>query len=151
MQCDMCGKQGQLYDVLMDGVSLSVCEKCSRFGKVMKKVEAEISRKKIMKKTFATIEIPEEIEKIVDNYAKLIRNARDKLGLTQKELSQKMAEKESIISKVESGAMTPNVSLAKKFERALNLKLVYVEEVKEIKLDKPIDGRGLTIGDLLKK
>ena len=71
------------------------------------------------------------------------------MNLKQKELAEKIAEKESIIHQLESGHMKPTISLARKLEKALNIKLIEiykVQEKKQVDLSDPT----LTIGDLLK-
>ena len=88
------------------------------------------------------------VDGIVSDYSVKIRESREKLELTQKELGEKIAEKESIIHKIETGLMEPSLKLAKKLENFLKIKLIEIygeDKIKKIdfKSDK------LTIGDLL--
>ena len=71
------------------------------------------------------------------------------LNLKQEELAQKIAEKVSVIHKVESKHLRPSLALAKKLEHFLNIKLI--EKYKEEKT-KTLDftDSALTIGDLIK-
>ena len=47
-------------------------------------------------------------QEIVEGYESKIRQAREKLGLSHEELGKKINEKASVLSKLETGKMTPN-------------------------------------------
>lgn len=55
--------------------------------------------------------------------AKSIAQARQKLGITQKDLAVKINEKPAVVNEHESGKALPNPAILAKFERALNVKL----------------------------
>jgi putative transcription factor len=57
------------------------------------------------------------------DFGRMIREARMKKGFTHEQLGIKMSEKASLLRKVETGALKPDELLAKKFERALQIKL----------------------------
>ena len=128
----------------LEGSVLSVCKSCSKYGKIIeikKSKPAQEPPKKI-------IRIEEPIEVIVPDFSLKIKNARESLKLKQEELAKKISKKASVIHKLESGHLTPSISLAKKLESFLNIKLIeqYEEEKKEINLK----DEDLTIGDLIK-
>jgi len=50
---------------------------------------------------------------------KHIRKCREKLGLTQQELANKVGLSQETISQYENGTRTPNVNVAKKIAKAL--------------------------------
>ncbi|MBD3259520.1 helix-turn-helix domain-containing protein, partial [Candidatus Woesearchaeota archaeon] len=54
-----------------------------------------------------------------------------KLGMDQKEFARYLAEKESVVSKMEKGNFVPSIQNARKLERKLNVKLI--EEITEEK------------------
>lgn len=63
-------------------------------------------------------------EMILDHeFPTIIRNARNKRGLTHEQLGQKINEKVTVIRKIETGAMRPDEIIAKKLERFLGIKL----------------------------
>ena len=87
---------------------------------------------------------------INENYPNLIKNKREKLGLKQEELAIKLAERESLIRKIERGEIKPSLKLARKLEDKLGIKLVLQKEVKtEFESSKEKPG-SLTIGDMIK-
>ena len=94
------------------------------------------------------IEEPEEVEVITKDYSSRIKNTREKLGIKQEDLARKINEKESLIHKIESGRIKPNMAVAKKLESALKIRLVetYIENA-ERKVN--MRDENLTIGDLI--
>ena len=94
----------------------------------------------------------EIVDIIVSDYAKRIRQAREKLGLTQKDFAMKISEKESVLHKLETGAIEPSIETAKKLEKTLKIKLVEQrEEENEVVQAGKKEAEGFTIGDMLKK
>ena len=85
----------------------------------------------------------------MDFYPKLVKSKREELGLSQNELSIKLNEKESVISKIENGSLKPSLDLAKKLGKFLGLDLV-VSEKAVISDLKHSDSR-LTVGDFLQR
>jgi putative transcription factor len=62
-------------------------------------------------------------------FAKLIRDARMKKGLTHEQLGIQMNEKATLLRKFETGALKPDEIFAKKLQRFLGIKLyLSVEE-----------------------
>ena len=142
MNCELCGKKSELFRTKIEGTIVNVCEKCSKFGEIIERVIKEEENKIVKKK------IREEIiEEIRKGYGAIIKNAREKLGLTQEELARKINEKESLIHKLENELVEPSLKLAEKLERFLKIKLIeiYSDENKYIKNN----DEKLTIGDLL--
>lgn len=145
MQCDLCGSEEQLCLAEVEGTRLNICKSCSKYGNIIEKspevVEREIKR----------FSLPQEenVQLIVNNYNELIKKRRESLGLKQKELAKKIAEKESIIHKLESKNIEPTIDLARKLEKALGLKLVMQEKVEKI-ITKKSESSGVTIGDMFK-
>ncbi|RLF97355.1 TIGR00270 family protein, partial [Thermococci archaeon] len=85
----------------------------------------------------------------VPDYSKIIKNARENRKLSQKDLAFKINEKESVIHRLETESMSPSYTLAKKLEKALEIKIIdKISEVEIPKLD--TDSKNLTIGDIIK-
>jgi len=148
--CDMCGRDAPLFKTEIEETILNVCGKCSKHGKVLKKIKTKIEKKKEQKQIKSFEEKPETEEFVVTNYSKKIREARNKLGKTQKEFALMLNEKESILQKLETGSFEPPILMAKRFEKILGIKLVETIDIgKETPKQKEKTGN-LTIGDLIK-
>jgi len=115
--CEICGEERDLVKAIVEGSLLDICNNCIKFGNavVVKEIKKE---EKPIKKT-----VNEVINIITPDYPKLIKEAREKLNLRQQELASKINEKESIIHKLETGNMQPTILIARKLEKALNIKL----------------------------
>jgi putative transcription factor len=149
MNCEMCGKEAELYTTTVEGIPLKVCERCSRHGKIIAKAKAKIFPRKIKR---AAPQEPAETELIAavqEDFAKRIRDARTKAGMTQKEFAKKINEKESILHKMETGSFTPSIPLAKKLEKILGIQLVEKREEEKVVMPKAKKGGAMTIGDIL--
>jgi|SRR3989338_6458959 len=149
MQCDLCGKEDEIYLALIEGTELNVCKNCSKFGKIIKKIIME--KKEIKEKERKKKELPEKeiLQVIVSDYAKLIKAGREKLNLKQEEFAKKINEKTNLIHLIETGKFEPSINLARKLEKFLKIKLIEEHEEimtgkKETKTDK------FTIGDFIK-
>ncbi len=142
--CDLCGREGNLTQAIVEGSLLNVCENCAKFGKVIviKKETKPKQEAKQIKKT------PEIINVIDEDYHSKIKQAREKLGLKQEELAQKINEKVSVIHKLETGHLQPTLLIARKLEKVLNISLVKLYQEENEKVD--FKDTKLTIGDLAK-
>jgi putative transcription factor len=149
----MCGSIGQLFRTEIEGTEMRLCKECSKYGKVIAAVKVPPKLKKSARNEEEKLEIVQRMQKevteeLIEDYAALISKRRQKLDLKQKELAIKMAEKESIIQKVEAGQFKPSIPLAKKFERALGIRLTE-EHVEEHKQAFRAKSEKMTIGDFV--
>ena len=126
MTCELCGKETQTFQTMLEGAYLSICQSCAgkpTARKVFKKIKKHVRPKQ------------ESNERIVSNYAQLIQKSRG--DMNQKDFSKKLQIKESVLHKLEFGSFRPSVQLAYKMGRILNIRLVKKEEErKEVKLQK---------------
>lgn len=150
--CDICGKTSELVITEIGGVEVEACSACSGFGKVKQKTRIEEKfEQHIMRRERRNAPRPTEvIPLIVEDFSQRIKKRRERLGLKQAELAKKLAEKESVISSLESGSMEPSVALAQKIERILSLKLIDTEEQKAPSVVMHEKSAGLTLGDMIK-
>ena|SRR6476661_5586254 len=56
-------------------------------------------------------------------FPKVIRDARNKKGITHDQLGQKINEKVTLLKKIETGTIKPDETLSKKLEKFLGIKL----------------------------
>lgn len=157
--CEMCGKEGSLSKVTVEGALLDLCQACSKFGVKQGGNRHHGKDKKIFinKRRY---DAPESNDKIVDDFASIIKNKREELNLKQIELAKKLSEKESLVHKLEAGGMRPPFALAKKLQKLLGIKLIEKiddgsndkdkEDNKSFKKGSP-NSAGFTLGDFIKK
>ncbi len=126
----------------MERAKLTVCKNCVRYGTPVREKE----KKKPLKPTFSRVEVDFEIK---ENYPVTVRKAREKQGLTQKDLARQINEKESVIHRIETGHMRPSRKLARKLEGALNIKLLEKAEEQQV-VRRRSHSDELTIGDIIK-
>jgi len=147
--CELCGRlTDNLTEAIVEGAMLSICNNCVKFGNVIP-IKKPAKEQILPRKNIIIEKEPEEFEIIVSGYSQKVKQARENLSLKQEELAQKIAEKVSVIHKIESGHLRPSLALAKKLENFLNIKLI--EKYKEEKTETiNFKDSNLTIGDLLK-
>jgi putative transcription factor len=151
MLCEMCSKGTATVKADVEGAKLNVCDACSRYGKVIGRVQAPV--KQSSKSSAAPVQKKsEKIQVIKTDYYISIRKAREKLGINQEEFAKRLMEKESMLHKIESGHMKPDLELARKLEKALKIELVEEVEIEPSThhSDKDKKSEGLTLGDLIK-
>jgi len=140
MACELCGAQGLLVIALIEGAELTVCNKCSSNGRILRNAQPEQKKK--------TRQI-ESITVIVGDASSVIKKAREKLGMTQQDFAKLINEKESQIHKLETGAIAPSLELALKMEKIL--KIVLVRKSEAFEMPKSSEKNDvLTIGDIIK-
>jgi putative transcription factor len=161
VRCEVCGRKihGSPIRAIIEGAKLTVCVECSKYGKIIREEEVELGQRapkkvtapfsaRIQKKNVeAKVEITQEV---VEGYHAKIRQAREKLGLSHEELGKKINEKASVLSKLETGKMTPNNVLVTKLEHALKIKLLVPIKEEKISHEMPkLPNRETTLGDLI--
>lgn len=139
--CELCGSSRNLVKAIVEGSILNVCENCAHFGKAITLSKNQQQVKNVKKTTTEIVNV------INPDYPTFIKNAREKIGIKQEELAKKIDEKVSVIHKLETGHLQPTISLAKKLEKTLNIKLIEVYQETNEKLN--FKNKELTIGDLV--
>jgi len=153
MQCELCGtNKGEFSKAIIEGSILEVCHRCSRFGAVIEQhAEEQPEPQSQPRQAYQSYHYSESAEHIDTASISRIKQAREKKHLTQEELANAIAEKLSVIQKIESGSLTPPVKLCKKLEQFLQVKLILAQppQTKEEKKQLDLRNQKLTIGDLL--
>jgi len=159
MICEMCGKNVTFVrKVTIEGVSLEVCSECAKFGVESKKeVPKEQAPRPIIAQRLENREkrsrprdVLEKFDKedIVEDFAQRIRIARERTGMSQKELAMKINERVTILSKIESAQMRPDEKIIAKLQKELGI--VLKERVLEVVAPKESARASLTLADLIK-
>ncbi len=161
MNCEICGSEikGQPYKTKIDNSVMVTCKECSRYGKVQN--EPQQTKKPTNKRNnnnnnnyrsnqnrAYTRKTKEEEYELIEDYAKVIRQKRESRGLTQKQLGEKIYERESVLHKIENGKMVPDLKIARKLEKALNLHLIEKLESDEKEYQDARRFKEATIGDI---
>ena len=79
-----------------------------------------------------------------------IRKARESKKWSREDLGKKINERVSVITRIETGKMTPDTKLTKKLEKALNINLL--EEINNVDLNQFISGSSgeRTLGNVMR-
>lgn len=150
MECEMCGRKiDKSHKVRIDNAILNVCDSCSKFGMPVESKRSYNSLAAAGEKQY-TVKMPEkrpvqvqqpykkqkkprrekidyESMEIVDDYADLIKEAREKLSWTQEDLAKKILERKNVLSNIERGELMPDIKTARKLEKLLGIKLISTE------------------------
>jgi putative transcription factor len=152
MRCEICGKKlvEEPLKTKIDGSIMLTCKECSKFGKVQKE-PPKPKRYGAPRSSGGTRRVSrpkEPTEEVIENFNDLVRQGREKMGWSREELGEKIYEKASVINRIESGKMVPDLKLARKIEKTLNL--VLIEKTDGIVADELAHKkiRGSTIGDI---
>jgi len=139
--------------VIIEGAKLVVCSDCSKLGKETwepTKPRSVIARPMVKPKPKPQ-DLPREVAEyeLPEDVAKRVRVAREKLSLTQEELAKRIKERLSIIQKIESGKIIPDMKLSRFLEHVLRIKLLVPR-----KEPTGVEGQAttppeLTLGDLV--
>lgn len=151
MACEMCGSEKPLFICEIEGTRLKLCGECAKYGKIIKKAPVpELPKAKGLKKDLQTKEVKEEPFLVINpNFPKLIKTAREKMGLNQEEAAKRLNEKVSMLHSLETGKHPPSMELTKKLEKFFHIRLI--QEISDNAEWKSRAGTDqLTVGDLLK-
>ncbi|HII40263.1 MAG TPA: TIGR00270 family protein [Thermoplasmata archaeon] len=159
MICELCGADvPHTKNVAIESTVLAVCNNCAKFGD---EVSTPVVRRGSMPPVIAQRlearkrrQTPRDVyaetgeEELAEDFPQRIRRAREERGWKQADLGAKINEKVSVISQLESGAISPGDALVRKVEHALGIKLK--EKVQPIAMKKQAASGSLTLGDLIK-
>lgn len=118
-ECEICGESPANTKIRIDSSVLIVCSRCASTGTI---IETQKPKQNAVPAASMS-KGPEEV--VVDDFGRLIAQARQKAGLKQDELALKLNEKLSVIQAAESGKRL-EIKLAKKLEKFFGIKLVEV-------------------------
>jgi putative transcription factor len=140
--CELCGRKDAMYDCEIEGTRMKVCEDCSKFGKVKgsSSVRVVVAEKRV-------VQNQEPEYAFMQGYGLIVKNARERLGLKQEDFAKRINEHKSIVHQVESEHMKPSLELAKKFEKALHIKIVNQVVEEDSGSKKPSKSQAITKGN----
>ena len=158
----MCGEtiRGAPKLMRVEGAELQVCSKCEKFGTEVQQVRrTDIARPASPKQgkpvggvvpsatAYRKRDLFDYMEgEVVDDYAIRIRQAREAMGLSQKDLAMQLKEKEHLIKKIENNDLMPEEAVRKKLEKALSIRLI---DAPENEAEKKVQSKiASTLGDV---
>ncbi len=152
MNCELCGKQADLKEVLVEGTRMRLCASCAHYGKVLE-APARPARRSVPSVPRSYSPEPARnnlVQALVDDFSNRIKRRRESMGLKQEELAKRINIKASLLHSIESGKFKPSIELARVLEKALRVQLVEQQEQESASFQ-GTTSEGMTIGDLLKK
>jgi len=144
----MCGiSTERLSDVVVEGTMLKVCERCKSYGDV---VGVEKPRNLEVSKIPRKIYVEEPVVFVIEGAGRIIKEARENNGLKQQQLAKMVGLKESMIHKIETSMIKPELNVAKKLEKILGIHIIegYSDTSKGVQFN--LNDENLTVGDLIK-
>lgn len=87
---------------------------------------------------------------LIENYAEVIRAARQRKKLSQEELAQKVGERISTLQSIEAGRLKPTRKTIRGLERELEISLLETVGTAPIKTSHTRSAGGPTLGDIVK-
>lgn len=161
MECEICGKPVPEHNPIrakIEGSVMIVCKECSKLGKIQKAPPKPkfVQQKNKQRKNNSTTKKrnysrnDEPSEELIEDFDIKIRRARESKDWSREDLGKKINERVSVISRIETGKMTPDIKLTKKLEKALNIKLL--EEVNNVDLNQFVNSSSgeRTLGNIMK-
>ncbi|ACV25177.1 multiprotein bridging factor aMBF1 [Methanocaldococcus fervens] len=159
--CELCGKlTNKLYKVIIEGSEMQVCKECAKFGKSPKTYSRLGKKPTIIGRGTSTNmqtkkpakrrrDIFDTLPMLREDYGDVIREAREKRGLSIEDLAKKLKMKASTLQKFERYELEPNEREIKILEKELKINLT--ESAGE---ESPYyaggDEEGFTLGDFIK-
>jgi len=157
MECEICGKPVPEHNPIrakIEGSVMIVCKECSKLGKIQKappkpKYVQQKNKRQPNKPKRNYSRNDEPSEELIEDFDMTIRKARES-NWSREDLGKKINERVSVITRIETGKMTPDTKLTKKFEKALNIKLL--EKVENVDLNQFINSSSgeRTLGNIMK-
>ncbi len=159
MECEICGKpvpENNPIRAKIEGSVMVVCKECSKLGTIQKAPPKPKFRQQPKGKKQSTARTrnysrnDEPTEELIEDFEVEIRKAREAKGWSREDLGKKINERVSVITRIETGKMTPDTKLTKKLEKTLNIKLL--EEASNVDLNQFINNSSgeRTLGNIMK-
>lgn len=135
-RCEVCGNpiRGSPATIEVDGGIFRVCGICSNKGKPVKMPgdpRPPPPIKYTSKRSTYIQDYDEHDLELRSDFNIKLKVARNKMGISQEELGQRLNEKLSVIKHLESGSLKPDDILTRKLERFFKIQLLVAEESEE--------------------
>ncbi len=119
--CDICGSTRETRKTSLEGADIEACYSCVPG----KKEKAYGSPRRNIKRGFKKRpELPKVNFEFMDDFGDIIKKAREKADITQKDFGLMVNEHSSVIQKIEHNDLKPRLGLAKKIEKKLRIRII---------------------------
>ena len=160
--CEICGRECRsTREISLEGAQLQACSRCAELGEPVRRPKPTMGRPSSVPKSRpvssprpTSVQRPSSQRRrpnrelvAVEDFRKLIRQAREQRGMSQKDVAGKLHERTSIIAKLESGKLTPTIRVARKLEHLF--KLTLLEEAESVDLTPAPSQSSTTLGDVV--
>ena len=158
MECEICGKPVPEHNPIrakIEGSVMVVCKECSKLGTIQKAPpkpryvqQKNKKQKNVQKRNYSRNDEP--TEELIEDFSSEVRKARESKNWSREDLGKKINERVSVITRIETGKMTPDIKLTRKLEKALNIKLL--EKVNNVDLNQFVNSQTgeRTLGNIMK-
>lgn len=148
MQCEVCGQEiwGKPHRTMIEGAMLYTCDECAKLGSRSWVSEPKLGSvplrgrvtapRRVFVQRRGRFDVSEDVE-LAENLAQVVRQARERAGLTHEELGKRINERVSVLQRVETGKFQPDNALARKLEHALGVKILVSASVPVV-TDQPV-------------
>ena len=159
MECEICGKEVPEHNPIrakIEGSVMVVCKECSKLGTIQKAPPKPKFRKQNKSKSSNNpknknyFRNDEPTEELIENFEMAVRKAREAKNWSREDLGKKINERVSVITRIETGKITPDLKLTKKLEKTLKIKLL--EKANNVDLNQFINSSSgeRTLGNVMK-
>jgi putative transcription factor len=124
LYCDICGKTPVRAQILVEGAKLLVCGSCMGSGKVLHRFIDDEANAPGSLGAGGPFTVVEATEEIIEDFGRVVKGARERIGLPLAVVAERIKEKESFLHAIEGGRLSPTLEVAKKLEKELGVKLV---------------------------
>jgi len=135
---------------------MSVCGSCARFGVEKAKVPEVTGRSRVVQpiqqraaRARSRDVFEEHPETLAPGFGRVVREARERAGLSLEELGLRLNERKTVLAKVEDESLVPSDELIRKLEKLFGISLLSKPEAASQPGAAAKASGPLTLGDLL--
>jgi uncharacterized protein (TIGR00270 family) len=163
--CEICGRVvDRAYVVLIDGAEFIVCDRCKRYGKVIKVLESKDAKsllrqsetraqtKTVSKPTLRSRSPDSLLEDelvLVPDYGERIREEREKRKLSIEELARSLGISSSYLRRIEHQKVIPDEKTIQKIEEFFGINLRTRDTLVDVKVSDQEINYTPTLGDFI--
>ncbi len=113
-----------IVSVRIEGTLMKACRRCAYHGERVFEKQVASNKPPAVRAPYTSPRSSEKVLDLVEDYGRIIRENREAKGLTQDQLGAKINEKGSVVSRIESGHMHPDIKVARKLETFFKIELL---------------------------